>query len=152
MSELEYEIEDHDDETKEVHLVTQSIGKSVRNFLSSCGAPLDLPLNREDNSVIGRSLMLLGKAVDDFEAALGYRERALTAQQGGDLIYIVVGIMEKFGMHADEVLACIHISNISRIDPATSRPYDQDEDTGAVLRGPNYLDPYDSIKDIVSRV
>jgi predicted HAD superfamily Cof-like phosphohydrolase len=96
--------------------------------------------------------MLLGKAVDDFEAALGYRERALTAQQGGDLIYIVVGIMEKFGLHADEVLACIHISNISRIDPATSRPYAQDEDTGAVLRGPNYLDTYETITDIVSRV
>jgi predicted HAD superfamily Cof-like phosphohydrolase len=132
--------------------MTQSIGNSVRHFLSSCGEPLDLPLDKDDNAEIGRSLMLVDKAVDDFEAALGYRERALTAQQGADLVYVVVAVLEKFGLSFDEVFSEVHRSNLSRIDSATGLPYEQDSGTGHVGRGEDYFDPFESIEEITSTV
>jgi predicted HAD superfamily Cof-like phosphohydrolase len=125
------------------------IGKSVRHFLLASGEPVNLPLTVDDSAEIGRALMLIGTATDDFESALSYRERAVTAKQGADLVFLIVATMERFGLSFDDVFAEVNRSNLSRIDPATGTPFERDEKTGHINRGPQFYDPSDAISEIV---
>ena len=131
--------------------MSASVGNAVRHFMRSCGMPTDLPMDTDDRQEVAQWLTRFQVATDDLEAAVSYRERAFTAKQAADLVYLVVALCETFGLKFDDVFAEVHRSNLSRIDPATGQPYDQ-EDNGHVNRGPEFYDPMDAIGEIVDTV
>lgn len=131
--------------------MSASVGTAVRNFMVACGQAVDLPMDADDSADVALWLVRFQAKCDDLEAAVSYRERAIAAQQAVDLVYLIVAFCEQFGLKFDDVFAEVHRSNLSRIDTATGRPYEQD-DRGHVARGPEFYDPADAIHDIVSTI
>lgn len=124
------------------------VGRDVRSFMVACGLPVDLPLNTDDRDIVAKFLVRFDEAGQDLEEAIGYLDRTATAQTAADLIYILAGVMETFGLDTDEILSVIHRSNLSRINEDTGKPFQVDEN-GKVGRGPEWYDPLSEIEDIV---
>lgn len=53
-----------------------------------------------------------------------------------DLIYVLYGYADRFGIDLDEAVRRVHKSNMSKVDPTTGKPNRRED--GKILKGPNY--------------
>lgn len=53
-----------------------------------------------------------------------------------DLIYVLYGYADRFGIDLDEAVRRVHKSNMSKVDPITGKPNRRED--GKILKGPNY--------------
>jgi len=64
-----------------------------------------------------------------------------------DLIYVLVGMLEAFGINSDEAFRLVHESNMSKLGPDGEPIY---RDDGKVVKGPNYRPP--DLSGVVPRI
>lgn len=125
-----------------------TVGRDTRQFMVSCELPTNATLNVEAKDDLGKWVARFDSATDDLLAALNFLDRPILAQTGADLIVVIVSLLESFGIDTDAVLQIIHQSNLSRLDE-NGHPYEVDANNH-VGRGPDYVDPYPLIKEVVS--
>ena len=66
----------------------------------------------------------------------------------GDMIYIIIGTANLFGMDIDEAVHRIHLSNMSKLGEDGKPIYNSN---GKVMKGPNYFKPkLDDLVDILA--
>lgn len=65
-----------------------------------------------------------------------------------DLIVVAIGTARAFGLPLETMWEAVHISNMSKIDRSTGKPYEMD-DGGKVLKGPNFIPAEQLLVDVV---
>lgn len=58
------------------------------------------------------------------------------AKELADLVYVVYGTADYLGIDLDKVLEAVHVSNMTKFDPETGKPFYRED--GKVIKGPYY--------------
>lgn len=119
------------------------VEEAVRTFMSAVGQGKD-----EGKHVFDLRLKLIDEEYDEFITALNYGDDVFIAKEAADLVYVVVGTLVARGIPFNEVFGALQVSNMSKIGPDGKIVLRED---GKVLKGPNYIDAEESIREILGR-
>lgn len=116
----------------------------VKEFHEKFGVPVGqkpttIPLGRVD-----LRYDLIFEELEEYrvaaEASLSNGGLSPVADALADLLYVVMGTVVEHGFHRiDEIVAEVHRSNLSKLDPITGKPILRED--GKVLKGANFSAP-----------
>lgn len=96
----------------------------------------DHPTSRELDPVrVSLRLKLIDEEFKEVIEAFQQKDRVQIAKELTDLLYVVYGAGDVFGLDLDECFRLVHESNMSKLGEDGKPIYRED---GKVLKGPNY--------------
>lgn len=111
----------------------------VREFTKVFGCKsLEWPTQYPGVETVKLRWKLMHEEWCELQDAMDNDDLILVADGLGDLLYVVYGTAEAYGINLDEVVAEIHRSNMSKVGPFGTVQYRED---GKVLKGPEYFEP-----------
>ena len=81
---------------------------------------------------------LIAEEVTEFMHESGNNQAAVLKELA-DLVYVCYGYADRFGWDLDEAFRRVHLSNMSKLDPATGKPIFRED--GKILKGSAYKEP-----------
>ena len=87
---------------------------------------------------------LIAEEFKEFMDETGDNQAALLKELA-DLVYVCYGYADRFGWDLDEAFRRVHLSNMSKLDPVTSKPIFRED--GKILKSSAYKEP--NLKDLV---
>lgn len=116
--------------------------EKVREFQDKFGAETDAEFRRD---LIDLKMRLINEELEELCAELYgvsflcvepiHIDRAKFAKELVDVLYVVYGLGDTFGIPVDKVFEEVHSSNMSKLGE-DGRPVTRDD--GKILKGPNY--------------
>ena len=104
----------------------------VRAFHQKFGCTYDTHI--DDPDLADLRVRLIDEELDELARGLDNNNRIEVADALGDLLYVIYGAADLWGIDIDRVFAEIHRSNMTK-DGGGKR------DDGKILKGPNYSPP-----------
>lgn len=143
-------IEEHDSVIRRIRMTPLQM---VREFRETFGQPLDVHLTQEaiaDSSSDADEMAMtliheeFKEVTDAWDDEVHNGSEPLLKELA-DLVYVVYGYAAYRGWNLDKALARVHLSNMSKVDPATGTVLKRED--GKVLKPESYRPPY--LKDLV---
>ena len=112
--------------------------KKVRKFMKNFGQIVKNKASFPDNNTIKLRLNLIKEEINELEEAINEKNIVEVADALTDILYVTYGAGHAFGIDLDKCFAEVQRSNMSKLDTNGKPIYNE---SGKVMKGPNYLKP-----------
>ena len=111
---------------------------SVKKFMEVFGQEVKTKAEFPSEKIIKLRYNLIKEELDEFEEALKDRDLKEVADALTDILYVTYGAGHAFGIDLDKCFDEVQRSNMSKLDEDGKPIYN---DSGKVMKGPNYFKP-----------
>ena len=111
---------------------------SVKKFMEVFGQEVKTKAEFPSEKIIKLRYNLIKEELDEFREALKDRDLKEVADALTDILYVTYGAGHAFGIDLDKCFDEVQNSNMSKLDENGKPIYN---DSGKVMKGPNYFKP-----------
>ena len=111
---------------------------SVKKFMEVFGQEVKTKAEFPSEKIIKLRYNLIKEELDEFEEALKDKNLKEAADALTDILYVTYGAGHAFGIDLDKCFDEVQNSNMSKLDENGKPIYN---DSGKVMKGPNYFKP-----------
>ena len=112
--------------------------EKVGDFMEAFGQRVEMEPTWPDFNTRELRLELIQEELEELSDAVADRDMIQIADALTDLLYVVYGAGQSFGIDLDECFEEVHRSNMSKLGE-NGRPIHRED--GKVLKGPGYFEP-----------
>ena len=110
----------------------------VKNFMEIYRQEIKTKPSFPNEKIVQLRYDLIKEELDELSVAIKDKDIVEVADALTDLLYVVYGAGHSFGVDLDKCFAEVQRSNMSKLDKDGKPIYN---DSGKVMKGPNYLAP-----------
>ena len=112
--------------------------EKVKTFMTTYGQEVKESASFPEENIIKLRLNLIKEELEEFEQALNDKNILEIADALTDILYVTYGAGHAFGIDLDKCFDEVQNSNMSKLDDNGKPIYN---DSGKVMKGPNYFKP-----------
>ena len=110
----------------------------VKVFMKTYGQEVRLTSDFPENKILKLRIDLIQEELDELKEAIDNRDIVEVADALTDILYVTYGAGHSFGINLDDCFSEVQRSNMSKLDENGKPVFN---DSGKVLKGPNYFKP-----------
>jgi len=112
--------------------------KSVKKFMETFGQEIKEKASFPDDKITSLRYELIKEELDELKMAMDKKDLKEVADALTDILYVTYGAGHAFGIDLDKCFDEVQNSNMSKLDKDGKPIYN---DSGKVMKGPNYFKP-----------
>ena len=112
--------------------------ESVKKFMETFGQEIREKAGFPNEKITTLRYDLIKEELDELKEAMKNKDIKEVADALTDILYVTYGAGHAFGVNLDKCFKEVQNSNMSKLDPDGKPIYN---DTGKVMKGPNYFKP-----------
>jgi len=110
----------------------------VKVFMKTYGQEVKLTPDFPENKILKLRIDLIQEELDELKEAISNKDIVEVADALTDILYVTYGAGHSFGINLDDCFSEVQRSNMSKLDENGKPVFN---DSGKVLKGPNYFKP-----------
>ena len=110
----------------------------VRKFMKTFGQEVNSKAKFPEEKIIKLRYDLIAEELEEFKVAIKEKNIKEVADALTDILYVTYGAGHAFGINLDKCFEEVQNSNMSKLDSNGKPIYN---DSGKVMKGPNYFEP-----------
>ena len=112
--------------------------EKVKKFMQTFGQEVKSKASFPSEKIVDLRFALIKEELSELEAALDEKNITEVADALTDILYVTYGAGHAFGINLDKCFDEVQNSNMSKLDENGKPIYNE---TGKVMKGPNYFKP-----------
>tara|TARA_Y100001970_G_C14226491_1_gene856005 strand:- start:785 stop:1153 length:369 start_codon:yes stop_codon:yes gene_type:complete len=112
--------------------------EDVKKFMKTFGQEVKTKAGFPSEKIIDLRCKLIEEELNELKAAVKSRDIKEVADALTDILYVTYGAGHAFGINLDDCFKEVQSSNMSKLDSNGKPIYN---DSGKVMKGPNYFKP-----------
>ena len=112
--------------------------ESVKRFMKTFGQEIKEKASFPNDKITSLRYDLIKEELDELKEAIDKKDIKEVADALTDILYVTYGAGHAFGIDLDKCFEEVQNSNMSKLDENGKPIYN---DTGKVMKGPNYFKP-----------
>ena len=112
--------------------------EKVRYFMKTFGQTVKTSADLSTDKINSLRVSLINEELEELKKAISERDILEIADALTDLLYVTYGAGHAFGIDLDKCFNEVQNSNMSKLDENGKPIYN---DSGKVMKGPNYFNP-----------
>ena len=110
----------------------------VKKFMETFGQEIKEKASFPNDKITSLRYELIKEELDEFKVAIDKKDIKEVADALTDILYVTYGAGHAFGINLDKCFEEVQNSNMSKLDENGNPIYN---DSGKVMKGPNYFKP-----------